>query len=88
MEDKYGFVPLGDILVPEQGDKNLTIQNIKTLHEAVKNSKKFNFIASQIQVESQLNPDVWEKYLKYYWDKQLCYLILSSGSQTRITAKS
>ena len=75
MEDKYGFVPLGDILVPERNDKNPTIQNIKTLHQAVKNSKNFNFVESQIQVESQLNPDVWDKYLKDYWDEQLCYLI-------------
>ena len=75
MEEKYGFVPLGDILVPKRDDKNPAIGNIKALHQTVKNSKNFNFIESQIQVESQLNPEVWERYLKYYWDKQLCFLI-------------
>ena len=75
MEDKYGFVPLGDIHVPDRNNKNPSIGNIKFLHETVKNSKNFNFMDSQIQVESQLNPEVWDSYLKQYWDKQLCYLI-------------
>ena len=30
---------------------------------------------SQIQVDSQLNADVWDKYLHNYWDQQLAYLI-------------
>ena len=30
---------------------------------------------SQIQVPSQLNPDVWDEYLMDYWDKQLGFLI-------------
>ena len=75
MEDKYGFVPLGDIRIPDRNNKNPSISNIKILHETVKNSKNFNFMDSQIQVESQLNPEVWDAYLKHYWDKQLCYLI-------------
>ena len=29
---------------------------------------------AQIQVSAQLNPDVWDKYLTDYWDKQLCLL--------------
>ena len=33
------------------------------------------FMCSQIQVESHLNADIWDKYLKNYWDKQLGYLI-------------
>ena len=32
-------------------------------------------MSSQIQVKSQLNPDVWEKFLEGYYDKQLLYLI-------------
>ena len=32
-------------------------------------------MASQIQVKSQLNPDVWEQCLEGYWDSQLCHLI-------------
>ena len=35
------------------------------------NQKAFNFMNSQIQVDS----DVWDKYLHNYWDKQLGYLI-------------
>ena len=75
MEEKYGFIPLGNIRLPEQDNKNASIHDIKTLHETVKKSKDFNFIESQIQVKSQLNPEVWESYLDNYWDKQLCYLI-------------
>ena len=75
MQDKYGFVPLGNILVPERDNKNPNIQDIKILHETVKKSKNFNFTDTQIQIHSQLNPDIWEKYLNHYWDKQLCYLI-------------
>ena len=50
MQDKYGFVPLGDILVPDHNNKNPNIQDIKTLHETVKKSKKFNFTDTQIQL--------------------------------------
>ena len=32
-------------------------------------------MSSQIQVKSQLNPDIWERFLDGYWDKQLLYLI-------------
>ena len=42
MEDKYGFVPLGDIRIPDRNNKNPSISNIKILHETVKNSKNFN----------------------------------------------
>ena len=44
---------------------------MKKLHQAVKNSNKSNFMDAQIEVPSQLNPDVWEDYLTEYWDKQL-----------------
>ena len=71
-EDKYGFIPLGDLVDPEYNEKNSTIDDIKN---TVKNSNKFNFIESQIQVVSQLNPDVWDSYFKHYRDKQLCFLI-------------
>ena len=49
---------------------------MKNLHQAVKNSNKFNFMDTQIEVPSQLNPDVWEELLTDYWDKQLCFLIM------------
>ena len=73
--DKYGFIPLGDLIVPEKNYKNKAIPNMKVLHETVKKSNKFNFMQAQVEVPSQLNPDVWDEYLVNYWDKQLCFLI-------------
>ena len=75
MEEKYDFIPLGTIRLPKRDNRNPSIQDIKTLHETVKKSNNFNFMVSQIQVKSQLNPEVWKNYLEQYWDKQLCYLI-------------
>ena len=74
-KDKYGFIPLGDQIVPEQNSKNKTITDVKVLHETIKNSKNFNFMNAQIEVPPQLNPDVTNQYLHDYWDKQLCFLI-------------
>ena len=47
----------------------------KKLHNTVKNSNKFNFLESQIQVVCQLKPGVWAIYLKNYWDNQLYFVI-------------
>ena len=73
MRDKYRFIPLSDLLVPKTNKKNKPISDIKVLHETIKFFKKFNFMQAQIQVPSQLNPDVWDEYLSDYWDKQLCF---------------
>ena len=32
-------------------------------------------MTSQIQIKSQLNPDIWDKLLEGYWDQQLLHLI-------------
>ena len=32
-------------------------------------------MATQIQLTSQLNPDIWDHYLQGYWDQQLKFLI-------------
>ena len=56
MEDKYGFITLGDLVLPEHNEKNPTIDDIKKLHDTVKSSNKFNFMGSQIQIVSQLKP--------------------------------
>ena len=45
------------------------------LYDITRKEITFNFMFSQIQVKSQLNPDLWEKILEGYWDKQLLYLI-------------
>ena len=73
--DKYGFISLGDQILPEKNEKNKINLDRKKLHQIVKNSDKSNFMDAQIEVPSQLNPDRWEDYLTDYWDKQLCYLI-------------
>ena len=71
-QDKYGFIPLGDQILPEKNKINL---DMRKFHQAVKNSNKYNFMDAQIEVPSQLNPDVWEDHLTEYWDKQLCFFI-------------
>ena len=75
VEDKYGFIPLGELHVPEFNEKNTFHSDLTDLHHIVKNSGTFNFVKTQIQVKSQLNADVWDRYLKEYWDRQLCFLI-------------
>ena len=45
------------------------------LYDITRNEDTFNFMSSQIQVKSQLNPDIWKNFLDGYWDKQLLYLI-------------
>ena len=74
-EDKYGFIPLGKLNVPEFNAKNKFHSDLADLHDIIKKSGKFNFVKTQIQVESQLNADVWDFHLKKYWDSQLCFLI-------------
>ena len=48
--DKYGFIPLGDLLVADQNENTNTIPDIVTLHEKVKELNKHNFMGKQIQV--------------------------------------
>ena len=73
--DKYGFIPLGDFMLPECNEKNQNDESIFNIHEKICRSGHFNFMKAQIQVKSQLNPDVWDRYLTSYWDKQLGLLI-------------
>ena len=72
---KFGFVPLGPLLLPDFNLKlSMGTDPIK-LYDVTKNLDSFNFMSSQIQVKSQLNADVWEQLLEGYWDSQLSYLI-------------
>ena len=73
--DKFGFIPLGDLMLPESNKKNTNKDSIFSIHDRICQSNTFNFMQAQFQVQSQLNPDVWDKYLTNYWDKQLGFLI-------------
>ena len=54
--------------------KNQFTSDAVNLH-TIKKSGKFNFVKPQIQIKSQLNPDIWDFYLKNYWDRQFGFLI-------------
>ena len=74
--DKYGFIPLSDMILPEtKNTKYLSLATIFDIHRSIVDTKTHNFMETQIEIESELNPDVWDKYLKNYWDKQLPLLI-------------
>ena len=62
-------------MLPQKNEKNQSNKFIFEIHDQIRESEGFNFINSQIQVDSQLNADTWDKYLRNYWDKQLGYLI-------------
>ena len=66
---KFGFIPLGNLVLPNSDDRNSPMKDIIALHNIVKQSGSHNFIGAQIEVISQLNPDKWQKYLQGYWDK-------------------
>ena len=74
-QDKFGFIPLGNLMLPTKNDKTKSKKSIFEIHDQVRESENFNFMHTQIQVKSQLNADAWDKYLHDYWDKQLGYLI-------------
>ena len=75
-EFNFGFVPLGDQMLP----KIVTVNEAKgkspiQIHEIVRSSSKPNFMQARIQIHSQLKVEAWKKYLEGYWDQQLCELI-------------
>ena len=73
--DNFGYIPLGPLLLPQTDKKKFCCTDPIKLYDITKNQNSFNFMSSQIQVKSQLNPDIWDKFLEGYWDKQLLYLI-------------
>ena len=75
IKGKFGFIPLGDLVLPNSDDRNPPMKDIIALHNIVKQSGTHNFIGAQIEVISQLDPDKWQKYLQGYWDEQLCALL-------------
>ena len=73
--DKYGFIPLSEMILPKRNEKNVSLATIFDIHKSIVDTETHSFFNAQIQIESQLNPDVWDKYLKDYWDKELLLLI-------------
>ena len=73
--DKYGFIPLSEMILPEKKKKNLSFAAIFDIHKSIVDTQTHNFLNAQIQIKSKLNPDVWDRYLEDYWDKQLPLLI-------------
>ena len=55
--------------------QNQSKEYIFDVHRRIKVSGTHNFMQSQIQVQSQLKPEVWQKYLNNYWDSQLVLLL-------------
>ena len=62
-------------MLPRSNLKRVMGNDPIKLCDITKNSDSFNFMFNQIQVKSQLNPDVWQQCLEGYWDSQLCHLI-------------
>ena len=73
-DDKYGFIPLSDMIMPKQIESNKYSTYFEA-HRQVRESKQFNYMKTQIVIPSELNPDVWDSHLTQYWDKQLTLLI-------------
>ena len=74
-QDKFRFILLGDLTLPPIDLQNQSKENIFDIHRRIKVSDTHNFMQSQIQVQSQLKPEVWQKYLTNYWDSQLVLLL-------------
>ena len=72
---KFRFIPLSDLALPSV-DKRIPLHgSLLQARYDVSKEGNYNFMGAQIQIPSQLNPDVWQDYLIDYWDKQLPYLI-------------
>ena len=67
-DDKFGFIPLGPLVIPTSDKRRyLGLDPIK-LYDVTRNETDCNFLSSQIQLDSQLKADMWEKLLENYWD--------------------
>ena len=72
---KFGFIPLGSQLMPDHVNPIDVDTDPITLHKIMIDSRAYNYLQNQINLKSQLNPDVWDQYLHDYWDKELPLLI-------------
>ena len=73
--DKFGFIPLGPLILPSTDRGIVMGSDPVVLYDAVKSQKQYNFLSSQVIVQSQLKYQEWENKLGDYWDQQLLYLI-------------
>ena len=69
--EKFGFIPLGEILLPPVDLNNISKEKIFDVHRRIKASGTHNFLQSQILIQSQLKPELWECHLTGYSDSQL-----------------
>ena len=74
-QEKFGFIPLGDLTLPPIDLQKQSQENIFDIPRRIKVSGTHNFMQTQIQIQSQLKPDVWQKYLTNYLDSQLVLLL-------------
>ena len=72
---EVGFITLGDLKLPQVVSPKQTSLDPLQLHKKIKNSGEYNYLQSQFTVDSQLKPEVWDKLLQGYWDRQLPLLI-------------
>ena len=74
-QEKFGFIPLGDLTLPPIDLQKQSKEHIFYIHRRVKVSGTHNYMETQVQIQSQLKPDMWQKYLTNYWDSQLVLLL-------------
>ena len=73
---QFGFIPLGDQLMPTQSFHNsMPNGSLIDAHYVIRHRGKPNFWGARIPVTSQLNVDKWEELLQGYWDQQLLQLL-------------
>ena len=74
-DEKFGVIPLGPLVMPTSDKRRHFGTDPIKLYHITRNEITFNYLSAQIQLDSQLNADMWEKLLENYWDRQLPYLI-------------
>ena len=71
----FGFVPMGDFILPVKSDSGEKVDCPIHSHKMVNQSRIPNFLGCRFPVVSQLHVEKWEAELKDYWDSQLIHLI-------------
>ena len=74
-EGNFGFIPLSPLIGCHDVGCNSKVSCPLEAHNIVKNSGRFNFQKARIQLDSQFNMEVWESYLRNYWDYQLIQML-------------
>ena len=69
------FIPLIELKLPNKIDQKPSLGDPLSDHEYIKRKGIHNFLGHQLETQSQLDPDAWDKYLKGYWDNQLPLLL-------------